>query len=282
METSQVAGCTSQAVTSTAERDAYRRDGAICLRGLFTAAEVALIERGIEANLQHPGPMAQVASRDDDPGYFFEDFCNWQRIGEYAELLRSSRIAQAAAELIGSSEVRFYHDHLLVKEPRTAQRTPWHQDQPYYNVDGHDNVSAWIPVDRVSRASTLTFVAGSHRGAWYMPRSFMTAQAKWFKPGDLEELPDIEADPGRYRILGWALEPGDAVFFHMLTLHASAGVAGPERRRVLSLRFLGCDMRHAPRPWRTSPEFAGLAAELPAGAPLDHPLFPVVWPKATV
>jgi hypothetical protein len=30
--------------------------------------------------------------------------------------------------------------------------------------------------------------------------------------------------------------------------------------------------------WRTSPPFDGLAGELPAGAAMDHPLFPVVWP----
>jgi hypothetical protein len=38
------------------------------------------------------------------------------------------------------------------------------------------------------------------------------------------------------------------------------------------------DARHSPRPWRTSPPFDGLKAELSAGAALDHPLFPVVWP----
>ena len=47
-------------------------------------------------------------------------------------------------------------------------------------------------------------------------------------------------------------------------------------RRAFSLRFLGDDMVHAPRAWRTSPEFVGLAEELPAGAPMDHPLFPVL------
>jgi len=45
----------------------------------------------------------------------------------------------------------------------------------------------------------------------------------------------------------------------------------------LSVRFLGDDIVHAPRPWPTSPPFPGLADELPAGAPMDHPLFPVLW-----
>jgi hypothetical protein len=47
---------------------------------------------------------------------------------------------------------------------------------------------------------------------------------------------------------------------------------------VLSLRYLSARARHAPRTWRTSPPFDGLARELAAGAAMDHPLFPVVWP----
>jgi hypothetical protein len=63
----------------------------------------------------------------------------------------------------------------------------------------------------------------------------------------------------------------------MLTVHAAGGVDGDRRRRVFSVRFLGDDIRHAPRRWKTSPEFPGLADELPAGAPMTHPLFPVLW-----
>jgi hypothetical protein len=66
------------------------------------------------------------------------------------------------------------------------------------------------------------------------------------------------------------------VFFHMLTVHHAYGVPGAHRRRAFSLRFLGDDAVHAPRPWRTSPPFEGLEAELPAGVPLDHPLFPLL------
>jgi hypothetical protein len=65
----------------------------------------------------------------------------------------------------------------------------------------------------------------------------------------------------------------------MLTLHAAGGVSGTSRRRVLSLRFLGDDMVHAVRNWTTSPPFPGLEDELPDGAPLDHPLFPILWSR---
>jgi ectoine hydroxylase-related dioxygenase (phytanoyl-CoA dioxygenase family) len=267
----------------------YQRDGAVCLRGLLTPAEVERLARGIDANLAAPSPRAIVASAAGDPGFFIEDFCNWQADSDFAADYRAtaidSAVPEVAARLMQSTTVRLYHDHMLTKEPGTRTPTPWHQDQPYYNIEGMQNVSFWIPVDAVRRHLTLEFLAGSHRGPWLMPRTFMDHQAKWFPEGSLAELPDIEslrreseahAKQAPPPVIGWALEPGDAVAFHMLTLHAAGGVDGDRRRRVFSLRYLGDDIRHAPRRWKTSPDFPGLADALPAGVPMRHALFPML------
>ncbi|MBS0454655.1 MAG: phytanoyl-CoA dioxygenase family protein [Proteobacteria bacterium] len=254
----------------------FQRNGACVIRQLLTQDEVALLQEGIEANLAAPSPRGMVASRPNDPGRFFEDFCNWSDNAAYRRFIFETPLAQLAQRLMGSRTVRLYHDHLLVKEPGTRQRTPWHQDQPYYNIEGEQNISMWIPVDPVSRAATLEFVAGSHKGPWLMPRTFMDNHAKWFPEGSLQDLPDIERARERFPIVGWDIEPGDFVCFHMLTLHAAAGVEGPNRRRVFSVRFMGDDTRHAPRSWKTSPDFPGLADRLPAGAPMDDALFPLM------
>jgi ectoine hydroxylase-related dioxygenase (phytanoyl-CoA dioxygenase family) len=121
-----------------------------------------------------------VASEPDDPGRFVEDFCTWQDNPCLpATSCNDSALPHIAAQLMQSRDARrIYHDHLLVKEPGTRQPTPWHQDQPYYNVSGRQNVSFWIPVDPVVLESTLRFVAGSHAGTWYMPRTFRDQQAK--------------------------------------------------------------------------------------------------------
>jgi ectoine hydroxylase-related dioxygenase (phytanoyl-CoA dioxygenase family) len=258
----------------------FQRDGAVHVPQLFTGRELADLRAGIDLNLAHLSPRAKVASNPTDPGRFVEDFCNWQENAHYRRFIFESALAETAGRLMRSKAARLFHDHMLTKEPGTRQPTPWHQDQPYYNIDGMQNVSFWIPVDSVSRASTLEFVAGSHRGPWLMPRSFMDSEAKWFPEGTLADLPDIEARRSDFPILGWALDPGDAVCFHMLTLHAARGVEGDRRRRVFSVRFLGDDIVHAPRRWKTSPDFPGLENQLPAGAPMNHPLFPELWRAA--
>jgi ectoine hydroxylase-related dioxygenase (phytanoyl-CoA dioxygenase family) len=257
---------------------AFERDGAVCLRGLLNTAEVAQLRAGIDTNLAHPSPRAKVASRASDPGFFIEDFCNWQENTDYQRVIFDSPLAATAGRLMRSTTARLYHDHMLTKEPGTQQRTPWHQDQPYYNIDGQQNVSFWIAVDPVRRHSTLEFVRGSHLGPWLMPRTFMSLEAKWFPEGTLAELPNIEETRHqRDDIIGWAVEPGDVVCFHMLALHAAGAVDGDRRRRVFSVRFLGDDIRHAPRRWVTSPAFPGLVDRLPEGEPMDDPCFPVLW-----
>ena len=191
--------------------DRFQRDGAVCIRQLFGTQALEELRAGIDANLASPSPRAKVASGADDPGRFIEDFCNWQDNPRYRRLIMDSPLAATAGRLMQSSTVRLYHDHMLTKEPGTRQPTPWHQDQPYYNIEGRQNISFWIPVDPVSRASTLEFVAGSHLGPWMMPRSFMDSQAKWFPEGSLADLPDIESHRADFPILGWELEPGDLV-----------------------------------------------------------------------
>jgi ectoine hydroxylase-related dioxygenase (phytanoyl-CoA dioxygenase family) len=241
--------------------EAFARDGVVCVRQVFDPAELASAARAIGIVLANPSPIAQVASGADDPGSFFEDFCRWREIPEIEQLARHSAVPQIAAALMSSPQVRFYHDHVLVKEGGTRQRTPWHQDQPYYNVDGR-GVSAW------------------HRGPWLMPRTFLAGEARWFPEGSLAELPDIEAGRPAFDIRRFELAPGDAIFFDFLTVHGAPGFPYPGRRRVLSLRYLSAGARHAPRTWRTSPPFDGLEEELPTGAIMDHPLFPIVWPPS--
>ena len=265
----------AQELISEEDIATFERDGVVVLRNVFTDWMEPLRE-GVRKLMADPGPMERSVVPEDGTAAFFQDLCNWQRIPEFSDFVQHSNAGALAASLMRSRSARFFHDHVLVKQPGGSTVTPWHQDQPYYNIDGRQNISMWLPVDPVPRAATLEFVGGSHQGPWLMPRSFMDKQAKWFPEGSLQDLPDIEADRSAHNILGWELQPGDAVFFHMLALHSSKGSA--TTRRVFSVRFLGDDITHAPRNWVTSPDFPGLAERLPAGAPMhDDDLFPLLY-----
>ena len=110
----RVLGCTTDQDVAD-----FQRDGAVCIRQFFTREEVALLQAGIEANLAAPSPRGMVASRPDDPGRFFEDFCNWQDIPQYKRFIFETPLAGLAQRLMQSKTVRLYHDHLLVAHPHS-------------------------------------------------------------------------------------------------------------------------------------------------------------------
>ena len=257
--------------------EAFARDGVVVARGIVDRSELDALAVGVDRVLASPSDRAVQVSGPDDPGCFVEDFCRWQDVDEIARVALGSGLAEAAATLMDSMSARFYHDHVLVKEAGTTQRTPWHQDQPYYNVAGR-GISAWVPIDEIPKGGSPEFWAGSHLGPWRLPRTFLDQRAKWFPEGSLAEIPDIEGDRSAYDIRQWQLSPGDALFFSFQSVHSAPGFPFNHRRRVVSFRYLSAEARHAVRPWPTSPDFPGLADELEDGAPMDHPLFPVAWP----
>jgi ectoine hydroxylase-related dioxygenase (phytanoyl-CoA dioxygenase family) len=177
---------------------------------------------------------------------------------------------------MGSTTSRFFHEHVLVKEPGTREITPWHHDQPYYCVDGDQSVSFWVPLDPVPAAAGVEFIAGSHRwGRWFVPRRFVDHVPYADADSRFELVPDLDAErPGHY-ILSFDVQPGDVIAFHFRTLHDAPGTEGlPTRRRVVSFRWLGDDATFALRPWLHSPPFE--QRDLIEGGPLEDDRFPLV------
>ena len=174
-----------------------------------------------------------------------------------------------------SETAQIFHDHVLVKEPGTPKPTPWHQDSPYYFVEGQQTVSLWIPLEPV-RAATLRFIGGSHLWpgmvrpvSWADDSDFYGSDQTWI------DVPDPDADPDKHQVLEWTMDPGDVVLFDYRSVHGARGNMSSTRRRALSLRFVGDDARYVERPGRTSPPYPG--HNMQAGQKLREDWFPIVW-----
>jgi len=234
---------------------------------------VDLLRDAIDANMQHPGPYAAENLQPGEQGRFFDDYCNWTRISAFERVIRESNLAATAAGLMSSKRVQLFHEHVLVKEPGTSKPTPWHQDSPYYFVDGHQTVSFWFPLDPVKKAS-LRCVAGSH--LWDKP----VLPTRWLKEDNFYpdsdkymKMPDPDAEG--MNILEWEMEPGDAVAFHFKILHGARGNETSERRRAFSVRLMGDDARFVEREGKTSPPFPGHGMK--QGDTFREDWFPVLY-----
>ena len=262
-------------ITKTQIAD-FQADGAVLIKGLF-ADWVDDIAKAIAHNMAHPGPYAAENLHSGEAGRFFDDYCNWQTIPELQKIMAHSPAPEAAAALMQSRGVQFFHDHVLVKEPGTAKATPWHQDAPYYFVEGRQTISFWIPIDPVKEAS-LRCVKGSHR--W----DKLVLPTRWLKEDNFYDendaflpVPDPDKEPMRYEVLEWEMAPGDAVAFDYRCLHGARGNLSDSRRRALSLRYVGDDTRFITRQGRTSPPFPDHGMQ--DGERLRDDWFPIVWPK---
>jgi ectoine hydroxylase-related dioxygenase (phytanoyl-CoA dioxygenase family) len=260
--------------------EAFRRDGVTVLRGVVAPPWLDLLADGVEYNRTHPSKWSHWYTSPDEAIGFWSDYVTWPEVEAYRRVVFDSGLAPMAGALMGSSTVRFFHEHVLVKEPGAVERTPWHHDDPYYGIDGMQNVSMWIPLDAVPAPSGLQFIAGSHLwGRRFIPRRFID-HAPYGEPDHrFEPLPDLDpylsGGPDASAVLSWDVEPGDVIAFHFRTLHGAAGNELATRRRAVSLRWLGDDARFADRPWTTSPPYE--PEGLVVGGPLDgDPRFPLV------
>ncbi len=251
--------------------DTYQRDGVVLIKGLF-ADHVEALRDGIAANMAEPGPYASENKKEGETGRFFDDYCNWSRIEQFRTVIQDSPAAEVAADLMQSDTVQMFHDHVLVKEPGTSMATPWHQDGPYYFVEGQQTISFWSPLDPVTQA-TLRCVAGSHR--WekeVLPTRWVSEEG--FFPDEGQYIPVPDPDAEGMRVVEFEMEPGDAVAFNYRTLHGARGNQSYSRRRAFSLRLVGDDARYVERPGRTSPPFPG--HDMEPGQRLREDWFPVL------
>ncbi|XP_013774453.2 uncharacterized protein LOC106459380 [Limulus polyphemus] len=227
--------------------DEYQNNGAVCIRNVFDLKWVKAVEKGIQRNLENQSSFSETLRGQNESGAYFDDYCNWTWISEFRDFVFQSPVAEMTGLLMQSQYSAFYHEHVLVKEPGTTQKTPWHHDQSYYPIDGFKVCSVWMPVDSVSKDSSIQFVAGSHRwGKWFYPRKFAT-----FRNYELEnncfdrvfeDVPDIDAGRDHYTILQWDVQSGDCVVLHMRTLQGAPGnISFTRPRRVLATRWLGDD-----------------------------------------
>ena len=91
------------------------------------------------------------------------------------------------------------------------------------------------------------------------------------------EVPDIDSNRAKYKIMSWDIKAGDAIAFDIRTLHgASKNVDRISRRRVFSARIVGDDAFFVDRQGKGSPPFENV--KLQTGDKLIGEEFPVIYP----
>lgn len=211
-------------------------------------------------------------------GSFFLDTGISARVNAFRRFSLHGPGPEIAAALLNSGNVKFFGDQIFVKEPATRERTAFHQDATYFEIDGDQCCVLWVPVDPVTLESgTMMYVRGSHRdGTLYQPNVFI---AQTPLPGAKgREVPDIEGHMDKYDLIHFDVEPGDVIVHHYRTIHGAGGNHSRYQvRRAASLRYCGDDIRFQTRSW--APRQLHHKTRLKDGDRLTGPDFPIVWSR---
>ena len=257
----------------------YQRDGVVLLRGAFSDW-VETLRSGLRRNLDNPQQFAFPCESNPDgkPGRFFDSYCNWQLIPEYLDYITHSCAASMAGQFMCGRSAQFFHEHAFLKAPGTQHATPWHQDLPYYCVDGTQTASVYVSLDVAAADVAVRFVKGSHHwNKLYYPRVFLDGAdfEDSARDPNMEAVPDIDAVPEDFDIAAWSLQPGDAIIFDFRTLHGTGDAEIKSMRRAFSSRWMGDDVVYIERPGETSPPYTDHGMQ--AGDRMREDWFPVLW-----
>ena len=259
---------------SAEDIETFQREGVVCLKNVLDREWIAALVEAIDADIRNPGPMHYGYEGD---GGFHGNQEIWQFYDVCRDYCLESPLPGLAAELLGSVSVRFYFDHLFVKEPGATSVTPWHNDQPFWPIGGSQIISFWSSLDKVTKESgAVEYIRGSHLwGHWFQPRSFGPSSKGYIgayeQNADYQPIPDIDSHRDDYDIVSFDTEPGDLIAFSAMTVHGAGANHSTRRRRGYAIRYVGDDVYYDPR--------AGVSRLLlmkdkKAGGPLDpvrHP-----------
>lgn len=200
----------------------------------------------------------------------FIQVCNvWRDSEQVREVAFSRRLAQIAAQLLGTHGVRMWHDQALYKEP-SGGVTPWHVDQQYWPMASSLSVTAWIPLQAVPlEMGPLQFGRGSH-------------QKRIGR--DLEISAESERQIGTEVVkqgISEVQEPfelGDVSFHYGWTLHRAGPNTTTTCRRVFTIIYMDVDMRLAePKNSNQQVDWEVWTPSTKIGEVMDDELNPVLW-----
>ena len=271
------------------EVETYHRDGVLLLPGMFDKDWIELLNKGLDANIEAPTRRSRIWYKDTSGRSMFYDHTAWQGIEEYRKFIFNSPAAQICGQLMRSTTINFFFDSVFVRSTGTQFETPWHQDEPYWSVEGYDACSIWMPLGPVKQKNALSFVPGSHR---------LKTVFKQYNFGDLnpvrkknvdqvdfsdiaeQEFPDINADPKRFGVVSWDMQPGDCIAFNGRTMHGGSGKLDDDcELRVFTTKWVGDDVRIKFRDCGMDPDHSSDMIEkgLKPGDRPNTDLYPLIW-----
>lgn len=215
--------------------EAFRRDGFVRLKSVFTARELKHYGAEIvRLTLALSRQSAPLSARSTYHKAFLQVTNLWEESDLAREFVFGKRLARAAADLLEVEGVRLYHDQSLMKEAGGGL-TPAHADQYYWPLASDRCVTAWVPLQAVpAEMGPVGFYAGSHK--FEFGRDLPISD-------ESERLITEQMERQGFALIHDPFELGEVSFHSGWTFHR----AGPNRtdrpRSVMTIIYMDKEMR---------------------------------------
>jgi ectoine hydroxylase-related dioxygenase (phytanoyl-CoA dioxygenase family) len=216
--------------------DFYTENGYIKLKEVLSPRLLAYYGAAIHSRVAALSADALPMEQRSTYGKAFLQIMNlWTESAEVKEFVFGKRLARIAAELMGVSGVRIYHDQALYKEAGGGI-TPWHADQYYWPMDSDKTTTAWMPLQATPPSmGPLAFCEKSHR----------------FQVGRDLEISDesemtLKEALSIFRLEESGFDLGDLSFHSGWTFHRAGANATDNPREVMTMIYMDENIRLAP------------------------------------
>jgi len=255
---------------SDAQRAFFRENGYIKLKNVLAPQTLEFYGREITAQVERLNTQTLPLEKRDTYGKAFLQIMNiWTRSAVVKEFVFSRKLARLAAELMGVSGVRLYHDQALYKEPGGGP-TPWHADQFYWPVAGEHTVTVWVPLqDTPMEMGPLAFAPKSHRIC--VGRDVPISD-------DSERLIAKTLRESQLELVETPFELGEVSYHLGWTFHRAGANRSARPRRVMTVIYLEEDARLiAPKHKNQQLDWDTWMPGVKIGDVVNSPLNPVLW-----
>jgi ectoine hydroxylase-related dioxygenase (phytanoyl-CoA dioxygenase family) len=192
----------------------YERDGYIVVRNLFSEEEIDLLGQAA----RNDNEMDKSSSERDDGEGNAVRLALWNHPGDgiYGMFSRCQKMVNRVEEIL-REEVYHYHSKMILKDAKVGGAWAWHQDYGYWYQNGvlsPNLCSVMIAVDQATiENGCMQVIKGSHK----------LGRINHILSGDQAgaDMERVEEAKKRLDLVHVTMEPGDALFFHSNTLHAS-------------------------------------------------------------
>ena len=246
----------------------YQENGYIKLKHVLSPELLEYYRQAIYARVSELSRDALPIEQRDTYGKAFLQIMNlWTESGVVKEFVFSKRLGRIAAELMGTTGVRLYHDQALYKEPGGGI-TPWHADQYYWPVDSDRTVTAWVPLQSTPpEMGPLIFSERSHR----------LQVGRDLEISDESEL-TLKQAREQFRMENSPYDLGDVSFHAGWTFHRAGANTTAWPREVMTMIYMDEHIRVTPP--KNKNHVLDMERWMPGLTPgdtLSSPLNPVVY-----